>query len=432
MAINAGPVKDLPGYHRAAGERQLAGHLPATAAGSEQLFFWLFESRRDPARDPLVLWLNGGPGASSLFGVLVENGPYQIARDSNGLQLIDNPYSWNQQANYLIIDQPVGVGYSFGGDASALNETISTEQLYFGLQQFFQRWPEYRALDFYIFSESFGGHYVPRLATAVLAGNQRGEPAINLRGIGIGNGWVDPLLQQSTYGDYAYSHGLIGPHQRREVDTLYAECKAAIEASGPVISRQTNRICERIESYILQVSGIDDPLKKFDIRFSTTYDDAENELQWMSEYLNRPDVRAALNVDPAAGPWTFTSEAVAYALEEGEQNSTAHLFPALFEQLRVLLYNGIYDLDSNFMGTDSWLHALDWSFRDDFLHSQRLPWVQGRKHFGHVQSVQDLTVLLLVDAGHLVATDVPEAAQAMLNTFLSGQPFLLPARQDDT
>ena len=425
MTIEPGLVTGLPAYGQVK-EKQIAGHLPVAESGADQLFFWLFESRNKPASDPLVLWLNGGPGASSLFGVLAENGPYKIERDDSGLKLVDNLYTWNQRANYLIIDQPVGVGFSSASDASALNETLTTQQLYFGLQQFFRRWPQYRALDFYIFSESFGGHYAPRLATAVLAGNQRGEPEIKLKGLGIGNGWVDPLLQQATYGDYAYSHGLIGPHQRAEVDQLYAECAKAIKASGPVTSREVNQICERIEKFILQVSGFEDPLKKFDVRFSTDYSDAENELQWMSEYLNRSDVRAALHIDSAVGPWEFTSAAVALALEEGEQNSTAYLFPALFEQIKVLLYNGIFDLDSNFMGTDAWLRSLDWSFREAFLQSQRLPWVVGRKHFGHVQSVQNLTVLLLVDAGHLVATDVPEVAQTMLKLFLSGKPFETP------
>ena len=426
MTIKPGPVTDLPAYGQVK-EKQIAGQLAVAESDTDRLFFWLFESRNNPSSAPLVLWLNGGPGASSLFGVLAENGPYKITQDCSGIKLIDNPYTWNQYANYLIIDQPVGVGFSSSSDLSKLNETLTTQQLYFGLQEFFQRWPEYRALDFYIFSESFGGHYAPRLATEILAGNQRGEPKIKLQGLGIGNGWVDPLRQQATYGDYAYSHGLIGPHQRARVAELYAECKKAIEASGPVASRGVNQVCERIEKYILQVSGFEDPLKKFDIRFSTDYTDAENELQWMSEYLNRDDVRTALHVDAATSAWEFTSAAVAFALEEGEQNSTAHLFPPLFEQIRVLLYNGIFDLDSNFMGTDAWLHSLDWSFQEAFVQSERLPWVVGRKHFGHVQSVQNLTVLLLVNAGHLVATDVPEAAQTMVNTFLSGAPFNTPA-----
>lgn len=74
-------------------------------------FFWFVESRTNPHRAPLSIWLNGGPGASSLLGMMAENGPCSINPDSNSSTL--NPWSWNNEVNILFIDQPVQVGYSY-------------------------------------------------------------------------------------------------------------------------------------------------------------------------------------------------------------------------------------------------------------------------------------------------------------------------------
>ena len=89
-----------------------------------------------------------------------------------------------------------------------------------------------------------------------------------------------------------------------------------------------------------------------------------------------------------------------HLLERGEQNSVADLFPALFEALPVLIYNGIYDMDCNFIGTDGWIEGLSWSFRDEFLNAPRVPWlVDGALACG-VRSARSLAEMLVTGAGH--------------------------------
>ena len=91
-------------------------HLPATLEPAFQpypnnLFFWFFESRKDPANSPLAIFIQGGPGFSSLISVGSENGPCFINEDSNSTRL--NPWSWNNEVNMLYIDQPVQTGFSY-------------------------------------------------------------------------------------------------------------------------------------------------------------------------------------------------------------------------------------------------------------------------------------------------------------------------------
>ncbi|PIA86956.1 Carboxypeptidase S1 B [Cercospora beticola] len=100
-------------------------------------FFWFFESRKDPRNAPLTIWINGGPGSSSMAGLFAENGPCQINPDSNSTRL--NPWSWNRDSNMLYLDQPVSAGLSYSilqnytvdliaANAIKLNDTDPTPQ----------------------------------------------------------------------------------------------------------------------------------------------------------------------------------------------------------------------------------------------------------------------------------------------------------------
>ena len=188
--------------------KQISGYV-RLGRSKKNYFFWFFESRSDPSKDPLVLWLTGGPGCSSEIALFGENGPCTI----DGTSTKSNKYSWNSKANLLYVDQPSGTGFSYGGEEWDHNERDVSNDMYLFLTTFLQRYDKYRNLPFYIFGESYAGvcfiffyneissmtnfffkqqkqHYVPASAHRMWVGNNRKESpiTINLKGVSVGNG----------------------------------------------------------------------------------------------------------------------------------------------------------------------------------------------------------------------------------------------------
>ncbi|VDO89466.1 unnamed protein product [Haemonchus placei] len=101
------------------------------------LHYWFVESQNDPAWNPLIFWFNGGPGCSSLGGLLKEMGPYLVKSDGRSLR--ENPYSWNKMASVVYIESPAGVGYSYSTDGNiTTNDDQTSLENYEAVKQFFQ------------------------------------------------------------------------------------------------------------------------------------------------------------------------------------------------------------------------------------------------------------------------------------------------------
>lgn len=105
-----------------------AGLLPISADPDEsrQLYFWFFPAAHGaPQEQEIVIWLNGGPGCSSLLGLFTENGPFLW--QAGTLAPTANPYSWNNLTNIVWVEQPVGVGYSQGTPNITNEEELSQQ-----------------------------------------------------------------------------------------------------------------------------------------------------------------------------------------------------------------------------------------------------------------------------------------------------------------
>jgi serine carboxypeptidase-like clade 2 len=190
------------------------------ASHNRNLFYWLVESAGDPLSDPLVLWTNGGPGCSSLSGGLFsEFGPFRPNADGS-LTLTPNPYTWTKHANIIFLEQPAGVGFSWSADTDdyTTGDFQSAQDAYQFLLGFTKRFPQYAGRELYISGESYGGHYVPSFAKAIVDGNAAGGNAqLNIRGFLVGNAWTVAALDNTGALDYWHSRTMIDDATRNGV-----------------------------------------------------------------------------------------------------------------------------------------------------------------------------------------------------------------------
>jgi serine carboxypeptidase 1 len=166
------------------------------------LFWWLYGSQNlsKRAQQPLVIWLQGGPGGSSCgFGNFQEIGPLDV-------NLQTRQYTWIQNANVMFIDSPVGTGFSYVTQTSAYcttDDQIGVDIVSM-LKPFLTKYPMFETLPLYIFCESYGGKEATSLAVALVNALNQKSIKVNFKGVSLGDSWISPIDFINTYGEYLY------------------------------------------------------------------------------------------------------------------------------------------------------------------------------------------------------------------------------------
>jgi len=406
-------VTDLPTYGKSLKNKQFAGFARATPDGKNRLHYWFVEGDKGNSKDtPVLIWLNGGPGASSLTGLLAEKlGPQAITANAT---LEDNPDALARLGYHVLaVDNPVGSGYSSTDDgAYVTSEEEMRTQFVFALRGFYALHPEYAANPLWVTGESYAGKYVPNIALEIAVN----ATEIPLAGVVIGNGLYNLQVQYPTLGKVAFGAGVIDEADLAEMERRQQFCLEHI-ASTPATAGD---FCENVTVRWLYGESGAGELFYYDIgladaHFFDTLTDA------MGEYLNREDVKKALHAENASWVQADESGPVSDALMADWAVPSDPIVSRLLQLgVPVRMYNGVRDMSScNHIGNLEIALGLDWSGAAAFRSASNVPWPSRKDVQGHIRGDGLLQYATVLRTGHLVPTVVPASFAKLLPMLLA-------------
>lgn len=418
--------------------RQYAGYVTVDEGHGKALFYWFFEAFEKPKEKPLVLWLNGGPGCSSIgYGQAEELGPFLTQKGKPELKF--NDYSWNKEANLLFLESPVGVGFSYtntSADIKTLGDSVTAKDSYTFLLKWFERFPHFKSHDFFLAGESYAGHYVPQLAERIFDANKKASKKdyINFKGFIIGNALLDDATDQKGMIDYAWDHAVIS-------DRVYNDIKKTCNFSQSPVSNECDTnlnkyfdVYDLIDMYSLyapscvngtstkrQLRKIEGIAPQAFAKFAgwhkrpAGYDPCLS--SYSTVYFNRPDVQKALhaNVTKIPYPWTHCSDNITFWNDAPA--STLPIIKKLVQGgLRIWVYSGDTDGRIPVTSTRLSLNKLGLKIKEEWT-----PWYTHKEVGGWTIIYDGLTFVTIRGAGHQVPTFKPRQALELISHYLANE-----------
>ncbi|KAH8507965.1 hypothetical protein H0E87_010208 [Populus deltoides] len=413
--------------------RQYSGYVTVDETYEKALFYWFFEATYQPEKKPLLLWLNGGPGCSSVgFGEAQELGPFLV---KEGPSIVFNNYTWNKAANLLFLDSPAGVGFSYSNTSlDVQGDNMTALDAHTFLLNWFKRFPQYKSSEFYIAGESYAGHYVPQLAEVIFDKNKNSteDTYINLKGFMIGNAILDDETDQKGMIDYAWDHAIIS-------DGVYNSIKKNCDFITNLTEECWDSLLKYYDVYkIIDVYSLYSPtcpldqpfakstkmfavpksLKTIDIlhRIPAGYDPCT--MNHATDYFNLPDVQAALhaNVTNIPGPYVLCNNDVNSAWQDSATSILPVIKKLINGGIRVWVFSGDTDGRVPVTSTRYTLNKLGLNITEDWT-----PWYNHREVGGWTITYDGLTFITVRGAGHQVPTYAPKRALQLVGHFLANK-----------
>lgn len=400
------------------------------------MFWWLYKSpsrAEDPIRPwPVILWLQGGPGASGVgIGNFEEVGPLDI-------NLKPRNSTWLKKANLLFVDCPVGTGYSYVEDTKQLVKTdweAGTDLITLLIEVFkTSNAGFHRSSPLYIVAESYGGKFAVTLGLLALEAIEAGRLKTLLGGVALGDTWISPEDFVFSWGPLLKDISRLDENGFEQANSLALQIKQKLEEgefeeATDLWSKLETRISadsNHVDFYNFMLDDDMDPLsvaasqqalalKRYSAYFETRRSSPGGDDR-LSTLMNGA-IKNKLGIIPANVSWGEQSELVFENMYGDFMKPRINEVDQLLaKEVNVTVYSGQLDVICATKGTEAWIKKLKWEGLEEFLSLGRSPIHCGsdKTTKGFFKSYRNLHFYWILGAGHYVPVDQPCVALDMV------------------
>ncbi|XP_022741662.1 serine carboxypeptidase-like 17 [Durio zibethinus] len=438
-AVSFSTISSLPGFSGSLPFKLETGYI---GVGDVEFFYYFIESERNPAEDPVVLWLTGGPGCTALSGFFLEIGPlkFNMVEYNGSLPTFAlNPYSWTKVANIIFLDAPVGTGFSYSrtfqgfktGDKKFANDGYNF------MRKWLQSHPKFITNPFYLAGDSYAGKIVPIIAQAISDGTEeRGIPAINLKGYLIGNPRTDWRVEDNSKISFYHRMALISDELYESAKRNCKENYIEVDVSNLLCAKDLQAISECTADinvpHILEHNCPSDfrALGSLDNKRKYFLETHEDNLRVLAEfpkfgcrnyncYLCKVwatdiSVQKALHIRKGTvREWVRCNNSLLY--DKDVENAVGYHLFLNTKGYRALIYSGDHDSGVPYVGTETWIKSLNFSIVDDWR-----PWFVDGQVAGYSREYENnFTFATIKGGGHTAPEFNPKECFGMFKRWIS-------------
>jgi len=391
------------------------------------MFYWLYQSYHPDGylTRPLVLWLQGGPGASSCgYGNFEIIGPLD-------LDLNERNTTWVKEVNVLFVDNPVGSGYSYVDYDAALTTDVQqiTNDLTTVMTTFMEYFPQFRTIPIYVFGQSYGGKMGAHFARHLYYEKAAGRVDLTIAGFAMGNSWISPIDSTLTWGPLLYQMSLVDDQGLDAIQRSATACQRAVnegrwEDATSLWSTTEVVVLARthyVDFYNILKFNVPGGTRHGRVGLSGLYRPSAKADDPLDALMNGP-IREKLGIIPDDVIWGAQSDAVFnYQTGDFMKPVVDVVDDALVNTtLQVIVYQGQLDLICDTAGALDWVQQLKWNNLGDYNSANRQWFVnaQSLQTEMYVKAYDRFKFYWVLGAGHAVPKDNGDTAYRMLQRII--------------